>query len=524
MASPTVRNILFIMCDQLRRDYLGCYGHPTLRTPHIDALARRGTRFDRCYVQGPVCGPSRMSTYTGRHVASHGATWNFVPLSVHIPTMGDHLRACGLRTAVVGKTHVLPDLQGLQRMGLDPQEGRGLLRAEGGFEPYARHDGVVPDAKLAHGNPPYNAFLQDRGYNARNAWHDYANAALGEDGSLCSGWSMRHAGLPARVAQAHSETAWATDEALRFIREQGERPWCLHLSYIKPHWPYIAPAPYHAAYGPQDVQPALRSAAECEGAHPVVQAFRQHADSQAFAREEVRRTVIPTYMGLVQQIDDHVGRLMAGLEAAGRRDDTLVVFTSDHGDLRGDHWLGEKELFYEASAGVPLIVVDPLASCGGQVHADPVQAIDLLPTFIEAVGGTPDRQWLEGRSLLPLLRGTEAAPCGAAVSELDYGFYPAARALGRGVNAARATMLCTGRWKFVDFAGFAPQLFDLHNDPAELEDRGTDPGCAGVRAEMADRLREWRGTLRHRSTMSDTDAVLLAERRNAMREIAIGTW
>ena len=104
-----VKNVLFIMCDQLRRDYLGCYGHPTIRTPHIDALAARGTRFDRAYVQGPVCGPSRMSTYTGRYVASHGATWNFVPLPLQVPTLGDYMRGAGLRTAV--ETSISPSTE-----------------------------------------------------------------------------------------------------------------------------------------------------------------------------------------------------------------------------------------------------------------------------------------------------------------------------------------------------------------------------------------------------------------------------
>jgi len=519
-----VRNILFIMCDQLRRDYLGCYGHPSLRTPNIDALAQRGTRFARCYVQGPVCGPSRMSTYTGRYVASHGASWNFVPLSAHLPTIGEHLRACGLRTAVVGKTHVVADREGLRRMGLDPAHGPGRLIGEGGFEPFARHDGVITEGKLAQANPPYNAYLQHAGHAAHNAWHDYANAAEGPDGTLLSGWSMRHARRPARVAEHHGETAWATDEALRFIHEQGDAPWCLHLSYIKPHWPYMAPAPYHEAYGPADVQPAVRSARERDVAHPVVQAFREHAESLTFARDEVRLGVIPTYMGLVQQIDDHMGRLMRGLQQAGRHDDTLVVFTSDHGDMLGDHWLGEKELFYEASAAVPLIIAEPAASMPGQVRHDLVEAIDLLPTFIDAVGGEPEHQWLEGESLLPLVRGTGTVQREAAFSELDYGFYPAARALGLSVNDARATMACTTRWKYIDYLGFAPQLFDLREDPQELVDRGPDPSLAGVRSDMADRLRCWRTHLRSRTTLSDTAAAQLAMRRNAMREIVIGAW
>jgi arylsulfatase A-like enzyme len=342
-----VRNILFIMCDQLRADYLSCYGHPHLATPHIDGLAALGIRCTRCYVQGSVCGPSRMSFYTGRYVMSHGATWNFVPLAAGERTLGDYLRAAGLRTAVAGKTHAAPDHGGLARLGVRRDSGAGLLIAEAGFEPYARDDGLVPDGEIEKRSGPYDAFLRSQGYPGRNPWHDFANSAANEDGSAASGWSMRNARLPARIPEMHSETAWVTDRAVDFIREQGERPWCLHLSYIKPHWPYIAPPPYHAAFGPEDCAMPVRAERERGNAHPVYRAFRRHREGEAFSRDDVRRTVIPTYMGLVKQIDDHVGRLLTFIEDAGRMSDTMIVFTSDHGDFLGDHWLGEKELMFE---------------------------------------------------------------------------------------------------------------------------------------------------------------------------------
>jgi len=126
-----VRNVLFVMCDQLRADYLGCYGHPTLRTPHIDALAARGVRFARAYCPAPICGPSRMSFYTGRSMTSHGSTWNNVPLSAAEWTLGDYLRPLGLRVGLVGKTHVKADDEGLRRLGVDAAKppGCGSRRA-----------------------------------------------------------------------------------------------------------------------------------------------------------------------------------------------------------------------------------------------------------------------------------------------------------------------------------------------------------------------------------------------------------
>ncbi|HWI78328.1 MAG TPA: sulfatase-like hydrolase/transferase, partial [Ramlibacter sp.] len=287
-----VKNILFIMADQLRRDYLSCYGAAHLKTPHIDALASRGVRFENAYAQGAVCGVSRMSYYTGRYMTTHGANWNFVPLPLHNPTMGDHLRGLGLRVAVVGKTHVAGDRSGLRRVGADPGSAAAQLALEGGFEPYDRDDGIWPGPAAGTGNR-YAAYLRSQGYEAGNPWHDWANSARAADGSVLSGWAMRWAHLPAAVPAEHSETAYATRRGMEFIDECGDTPWCLHLSYIKPHWPYVAPAPYHNLYGHDDVPAAVRAHHERSQEHPVVSGFRAHSSSRSFSDDAMRRNVVP---------------------------------------------------------------------------------------------------------------------------------------------------------------------------------------------------------------------------------------
>ena len=201
-----------------------------------------------------------------------------------------------------------------------------------------------------------------------------------------------------------------------FIAEAGDRPWCLHLSYIKPHWPYIAPAPYNAMFGAGDVLPVVRSRGGAAG--PASRSIAEFMDlrvSQTFAREEVREEVIPVYMGLIKQIDDQLGRLFRFLQERGLLDTTMIVFTSDHGDYLGDHWMGEKDLFHEPSVKVPLIVFDPSPAADGArgTMCDAlVEAIDLIPTFLEALGADPVEQAhrLEGRSLVPFLRGAAARP------------------------------------------------------------------------------------------------------------------
>ncbi|MCY4550919.1 MAG: alkaline phosphatase family protein [Defluviicoccus sp.] len=496
-----VRNILFIMADQLRVDYLSCYGHPHLETPNLDRLAGRGVRFDRAYVQAPVCGPSRMSFYTGRTAFSHGATWNFVPLPVGELTLGDYLRPHGMRTALVGKSHMMPDLAGMERVGLSPDGEPGLIISECGFEPYERDDGEHPHPK-ADPDLPYNRYLRAQGYEGPNPWNDYANSGEGPDGALREGWYMQNAPLAARVAEEHSETAYMTDRALQFLEEQGDAPWCLHLSYIKPHWPYIAPAPYHAMYGHNQILAAVRETRERDDPHPVYGAIMNHNASREFSREEVRAAVIPAYMGLIRQIDDHLGRVFRYLEETGRMDDTMIVFTSDHGDYLGDHWLGEKEFFHEQAVRIPLIVYDPDAAADatrGTADEGFIEAIDLVPTFLEARGIEIPTHIIEGRSALWRLRGGKGEVPDHAYSELDYAFYKARVELGVDPHEARLFMLRTDDWKYVHALGFEPLLFDLRNDPDEFVDLGRDPGYAGFREELHRALFERIGRRKNRT-------------------------
>ncbi|HEX5476693.1 MAG TPA: sulfatase-like hydrolase/transferase, partial [Burkholderiales bacterium] len=272
------------MCDQLRADYLSCYGHRVLKTPAIDLLAARGVRFERAFAQSAVCVPSRMSFYTGRYVASHGTTWNHVPLPLTQVTLGEHLRRAGLRATLAGKTHVIPDHDGLQRFGIDPDSDVARLLLEGGFDEIDRYDGHAPPGSESG----YADYLRARGYPGADPWNDYVISALDSSGRKVSGWWLRNAHLQAMVSEEHSETAYMTQKALEFIRSQGERPWVLHLSYIKPHWPLMAPAPYHALYRDADCGPIIRADARRENAHPVLAAYREaHEDCLSYGREEV---------------------------------------------------------------------------------------------------------------------------------------------------------------------------------------------------------------------------------------------
>ena len=505
-------NILYIMFDQLRFDYLSCAGHPTLKTPNIDRIAQNGVRFTNCYTQSPVCGAARMSAYTGRYVSSHGAQWNGIPLRVGEPTMGDHLRDAGVGCWLIGKTHMNADAKGMERLGLTPDSVIGARQAEAGFDVWCRDDGLWakgPDGFYDRKRSPYNEYLKSLGYAGGNPWADFANA--GADGDdIASGWFMENADKPANIAEEHSETPWLTGQAIDFI-DQATGPWVAHVSYIKPHWPYIVPAPYHDMFGPDDVPPAVKSDAERDDPNPIFKAFMNGRVGQTFSREDVRDKIIPAYMGLIKQCDDQMGRLFDHLEATGQIDNTMIILTSDHGDYLGDHWMGEKDLFHAPSVKVPLIISDPRTSAHttrGTTCDDLVESIDVTATILDAAGAPVLDHIIEGRSLMPAINGTDHTPRTFAISEYDYSKHPVCNALGTTPRDARLFMVANHDWKLIHAeGGFPPMLFDLKNDPNELTDLGRDPAYAAQRATLYEHLHAWGLRMSQRITVSDANII-----------------
>ena len=517
-ASESDMNILFIMYDQLRFDYLSCAGHPHLHTPNFDRVAARGVRFTNAYVQSPICGASRMSFYTGRYTSSHGAQWNGFPLRVGEQTLGDHLRRIGMDCWLLGKTHMKADAEGMARLGLSPDSEIGARQAECGFDSWIRDDGLWgegPDGFYDEKRSPYNEYLKSRGYPSENPWSDFANAGIDENGDIASGWMFKNADKPANIREEDSETPWLTQRAIEFI-DQAKGRWCAHVSFIKPHWPYIVPAPYHAMYSANHVPQAVRSDVERENPQPVYGAYMENKIAQAFQREDVRQKVIPAYMGLIKQCDDQLGVLLDHLETTGRMDNTMIVLTSDHGDYLGDHWLGEKDLFHEPSVKIPMIIYDP------RTEADPtrgttcdalVESIDLAATFVEFAGGKVPDHIIEGRSLLPWLEGRTPDWRDFAISEYDYSATPQAVKLGLEPRDARLFMVFDGRFKLIHAeGGFRPMLFDLQEDPQEFHDLAKGTAHAAEIDRLYGYLAQWGRRLSQRVTRSEDDIKVMRGR------------
>jgi len=451
-------NVLWIIADQLRWDYLSCFGATHINTPNIDRLAKRSVRFNKAYVQSPVCGPSRMSFYTGRYVRSHGATWNGFPLRVGEPTLGDHLREIGVRCSLVGKTHMTPDREGMERLGISPESTIGALVSECGFDVVVRDDGTNHTDYPGRCAEDYEAYLKEHGMEGDNAWEEWANTGVTPEGEFRSGWLLENAKLPARVPQEHSETAWLTTRGIEYIDAQNDQPWLCHLSYIKPHWPYLAPAPYNDMYSAADLPPVNRSETEKKNPHPLLDAWMDMRVSKSFSRDR--------------------GRLFTHLEESGRMDDTMIVFCADHGDNMGDHYIGEKDLFYDCSARVPFIVYDPRKAADatrGTVIDKLVEGIDLAPTFVDFFGGKDKPHIFEGRSLQALLHSQPGDWRHYCVSEYDYSTRDARRTLDIDERDARLVMIFDGHWKYVHVENMRAMLFDLVSDPMELNDLGNDP-------------------------------------------------
>ena len=238
-----------------------------------------------------------------------------------------------------------------------------------------------------------------------------------------------------------------------------------------------------------------------------------------------RSRVIPAYMGLIKQIDDQIGVLMKFLDDQGLTDSTMIVFTSDHGDYLGDHWLGEKDLFHDCSAKIPLIVADPTrpGTHGSRCEAL-VEAIDLAPTFLEFFGGIVAPNIMEGRSLLPWLDGQSPAWRQHVFSEYDYSMQEARLTLGQKIEDCRLFMVFDGRFKLIHAVGFAPMLYDLQVDPNEFIDLGGDATHADIIARLQRALMDWALRDHNRITQSDARIAAYGNGQQLRQGIVIGVW
>lgn len=479
------RNVLFVTVDQWRGDFLPWARAPFLRLPAISALADDALVFDRHFSVTTPCGPARASLLTGLYAMNHRAVQNTVPLDARHTNLAKEVRKAGYDPVIVGYTTTTPDPR-----TTGPGDPRFTVLGDvmEGFRPLANLD---PYPAMHE----YFRWVAGKGFALPANPHDIWLPDAGPAGPTAGA---------SRVPAALSDTAWMTEAALDYLGSVGPAPWFLHLCYWRPHPPFVAPAPWHAAYDAAAMPPPVRSAdPETEGRrHPLLRFYVENtkasgyfhgAEGPASAIDEAGvRQARATYCGLMSEVDAQFGRVLDFLKASGQWDDTLIVLTSDHGEMIGDHHLFGKAGWFDPVFHVPLIVRAP----GGRGRsASFTESVDLFPTILDWIGAPVPRA-CDGRSLLPLCRGEAPADWRTeAHFEFDFRDLWHVRpesALGVPMDKACLAAIRGERFKYVHFPTLAPLLFDLVDDPHETVDLAGDPAAMPAMLDAAQRMLGWR--------------------------------
>lgn len=469
-------SVLLVTLDQWRGRCLSALGHPVVRTPNLDRLAAEGVLFRNHFAQAAPCGPSRASLLTGQYLCNHRAALNGTPLDARFTNLALEARALGHDPVLFGYTDQSPDPRALAAD--DPR-----LRT---------YEGVLTGFRAVLDLPehlrPWGEWLRAKGVDVPDDVRELYEPVDDTPGA------------PARYRAEHSEAAFLTESLLDWIDVQGTNGFVAHATYIRPHPPFVAPAPYHEAYDPAAVDlPVRRPTWEEEGRqHPMLAAATAIPDLRGADDEAGIRRLRAAYYGLMAEVDHQVGRLLDGLEARGVLDRTLVVLTSDHGEMLGDHWLTEKLGYFDEAFHVPLLVRDPrpaAAATRGAVVDRFTENVDLMPTILDWLGGDPPVQ-CDGRSLLPFLEDSPPADWRTEVHwEWDFRDYVGAfsdSAFSLTLDQCSLAVIRDERSKYVHFAGMAPLFFDLERDPDHFEDRAADPAYAPRVLEYAQKMLSWR--------------------------------
>ncbi len=495
---PDHRKTLFIVADQFRADLLWGRLGEHVELPNLRKFQEESVSFRRHHSVANPCGPSRASFLTGLYAMTHRSVRNGTPLSACHGNLALELRKGGIEPLLFGYTDTSRDPRTLP-------PGDPALHTYEEVMPGFRE---IVEMRLEYGSYPWQAHLMARGYDLppypeiyRPRPADPARAPRPED--------------PALYRAEDSDTAFLTDAFMHHMAPRAQSPWFALLTWIRPHPPLVAPAPYNRLYHWQDMPPPahLGSPADEEAVHPFIAAQRAQppigrqvmgcGDELEEASDRDIRRLRALYCALASELDAHFGRLMEWLKQTGQYDETLIVFMADHGEMLGDHFMWGKSHVHEPAWHVPLMIRDPRLP---QAHGRAVEAlsetIDIAPTLLDLCGLRPPAA-MDGRSLRPFLEGLSPPDWRTcSMSELDFGDperpTAAQKALGLKLEESNLAILRDGRFKLVHFgADLPPLLYDLKEDPDELHNLAGDPAHAETL------LRLTRALLSHRMRHAD---------------------
>lgn len=498
-------NFLFIITDQHRADHLGCGGNKIVQTPNIDGIAARGKRWDRFYVANPICMPNRASIMTGRMCSAHGARHNGIPLSKDHTTFVELLRDAGYRTGLIGKSH-LQSFTGLPATNkYIPAEG--LEAPSPHLRDAIKNNRHTPDYDLEV-LPKWDRPLQDRidddfyGFEHVEVAADHADRASGDyvlwareqrddfdqlvgpENALADNRISAPQAWRTAVPEELYSTTWIADRSEAWLADRAadDAPFFLQMSFPDPHHPFTPPGRYWDMYDPADIKlPATFG----NGDLPPIKAMRDAMESGSDARdnqnpfavtEDEARSIIALTYGMITMIDDAIGRVLKCLDDLGLAEDTIVIFTSDHGDYMGDHGIMLKLLLhYQGTIRVPFIWHDPVSPGNGHVDPGLASSIDIAPTILARAGIQPFNG-IQGRDLY------SSPPPEAVIVEED-----SQRVMTGFDRPQRVRTIVTDQYRMSLREGEDwDELYDLSSDPGEIANLFAQQSSQTVRSELTE--------------------------------------
>jgi iduronate 2-sulfatase len=455
-------NVLFIIADDLNTS-IGAYGHPLVKTPNIDRLAARGVRFDRAYCQFPLCGPSRNSFLTGLYPNSTGILANAqlfrqtIPSAVSLPQA---FRLDGYLAVRIGK---------LYHYGVPTSIGTN-----------------------GHDDPgSWEMEMNPAGCDRMMEEPEIFSLTPGQFGGTLSWLASKNPDAKHTDGMEAADAEWVLERCAK----QKDRPFFLAVGFFRPHTPYVSPKSYFEKY-PEEKMPVVPGTVYDQKGVPDA-ALMSYKKEQDKLTDDLRRQAVQAYFAAISFMDAQAGKVLDALDRLGLSDNTIVVFTSDHGYHLGEHGLWQKQSLFEESARVPLIIAGPGVAKPGSVAPAPVGLIDLYPTLAELCGVKPPAN-LHGQSLAPILKDANAVGRGWTLSEVVRGGgfkrFGAAPAVGDNVKRFLGYSLRTPRWRYTEWdeGRQGRELYDHseNGDPKELTNLAENPAHAATVAELSAKLRE----------------------------------
>ena len=490
-------NILFITADQWRGECLSARNHPHVKTPNLDKLAADGVLFKKHYAQAVPCGPSRACLLTGMYMQNNRSVLNGTPLDSRFTNIALEARKAGYEPTLFGYTDTTMDPR-----QLSPEDP--VLKNYEEVLP-----GMWPVGVMNSNYKPWFARLKEKGYEIPEG---KAKKIFTPDVDVTGAKGKSKTFAPTKFTAEDSNTAFMIDETINYLSVQQKDKWFVHLSFLSPHPPFIAPEPYNSQYDEADMpMPIRRETLEQEvEQHPWLKYYINHqekniltfdgefCDNISYTDQDLRQ-IKATYYGMMSEVDNQIGRLIDYLKDTGTYDETLIVFTSDHGEQLGDHWMFSKYGYNDQTFYIPLIVRDPSIKANttrGSVVDQFTESVDIMPSILDAIDLDIPHQ-CDGRSLLEFTRGDKPDNWRKEFhAEFDLrcavNGEEETPPMGLSMKECTVNIISDERYKYVHFTSLPSLFFDLEKDPDEFVNLANDPDYQGLMLKYAQKMLSWR--------------------------------